>query len=196
MNAAIRRPLPLVLILFALVCAPVNWSMAQTIREIKPPNLSGDGSQTNPTKPAEGGKTVTGSGSGSTSVGATSSTRRDDVKTVRMVVSERMLGRPRTWTSSDGRSSSGILLAQRQDPAQSGQRATPQSLMAKIEVIRDEAVRLKIGTGIYDVKLKDLSKADRDYIKVIVAGVAAHNKTVPAPTKPVAKPSAPAPVAR
>ena len=85
-----------------------------------------------------------------------------ETKTVRVVVTERLLCRDRQWTAVDGRTLTGALLAHRNSEA------VDQSHTAhQITVIKDDRIRLKIGSGTYNLPLEKFSKKDREFVQKI-----------------------------
>lgn len=90
-----------------------------------------------------------------------------ETKTVRVVITERMLCRDREWTAVDGRTLTGALLAHRNSAG-----ANPSTAANQITVIKDNWIRLKIGGGTYNLPLDKFSKKDRAFVQKIAKALA------------------------
>ena len=94
----------------------------------------------------------------------------DEVQTVRVTITERMLTHDREWTTADGRKVTGALLAHRPEDG---------TAQEKITVIKDETIRMKVGQGTYELELKTLSEQDRDYIRKLALALEGPKTTKP-----------------
>jgi hypothetical protein len=127
-----------------------------------------------PTTPTKFGKRTIGGGSGSTevSVSAPSPTERMVRLTSHIALSE-----ARQWTSQDGRSLLGKLIAfedlTTEVPQSQAATATMPRLTGKPTVIQDESARLLVQQTAHVIPLKQLSEADQAFVKQIHTAVAA-----------------------
>ena len=84
----------------------------------------------------------------------------DESTTVRVVITERLLCRPRTWTTVDGSTVTGALIAHRE--ADSGNNPPPS---LPVTVVKDDRIRLRIGWGTYNLPLEKFSQKDRQFVR-------------------------------
>jgi len=127
-----------------------------------------------PTTPTKFGKRIIGGGSGSAEVSIT-----PPPQTERMVrlTSHLALSETRQWTSADGRSLLGKLIAFEdlvtEVPQSQVAQATMPKLAGKPTVVRDASARLLVNQTAHVLPLEKLSQTDREFIESIRAAVAA-----------------------